>query len=114
MGLRPKPRLFIWLRRARQAKAFLGSFACPKEMNQRKGQPQIFFGINILSAAHAIQLVVQLDFARWAPQTVLLTYGQRFAANKMSFYFQKRFGGIARLTAIWFYKWSIEKIDQYS
>jgi hypothetical protein len=33
------------------------SFACPKEMNQRKGQPQIFFGINILSAAHAIQLV---------------------------------------------------------
>jgi hypothetical protein len=33
------------------------SFACPKETNQRKGQPQIFFGIAILSAAHAIQLV---------------------------------------------------------
>ena len=44
MGLCPIPHSFI-------------SFACPKETNQRKGQPQIFFGINILSAAHAIQLV---------------------------------------------------------
>jgi hypothetical protein len=26
----------------------LGSFACPKETNQRKGQPQIFFGSTIL------------------------------------------------------------------
>jgi hypothetical protein len=26
---------FIWLRRARQAKAFLGSFAPPKEMNRK-------------------------------------------------------------------------------
>jgi hypothetical protein len=32
------------------------SFACPKEMNQRKGQPQIFFGIEILKIAHALQL----------------------------------------------------------
>jgi hypothetical protein len=32
------------------------SFACPKEMNQRKGQPQIFFGSNIFKAAHALQL----------------------------------------------------------
>jgi hypothetical protein len=46
------------------------SFACPKEMNQRKRQPQIFFGINILEAAHAIQLVVLRP-----PQTVLLTKG---------------------------------------
>jgi len=45
MGRCPKPQSFI-------------SFACPKEMNQRKRQPQIFFGINILEAAHAIQLVV--------------------------------------------------------
>ena len=28
----------------------LGSFACPKETNQRKGQPQIFFGIIRLTA----------------------------------------------------------------
>jgi hypothetical protein len=32
------------------------SFACPKETNQRKRQPQIFFGLNILSVAHALQL----------------------------------------------------------
>jgi hypothetical protein len=35
----------------------LGSFACPKETNQRKGQPQIFFGLTILEVAHALQLV---------------------------------------------------------
>jgi hypothetical protein len=40
------------------------SFACPKEMNQRKRQPQIFFGINILSAAHAIQLALRLPADR--------------------------------------------------
>jgi hypothetical protein len=40
------------------------SFACPKEMNQRKGQPQIFFGIAILSAAHAIQLALRLPADR--------------------------------------------------
>jgi hypothetical protein len=33
------------------------SFVCPKETNQRKGQPQIIFGINIFSAAYALQLV---------------------------------------------------------
>jgi hypothetical protein len=46
----------------------LGSFACPKETNQRKRQPQIFFGLNILSVAHALQLVVLRP-----PQTVMLT-----------------------------------------
>jgi hypothetical protein len=45
-----------------------GSFACPKETNQRKRQPQIFFGLNILSVAHALQLVVLRP-----PQTVMLT-----------------------------------------
>jgi hypothetical protein len=44
------------------------SFACPKEMNQRKRQPQIFFGLNILSVAHALQLVILRP-----PQTVMLT-----------------------------------------
>ena len=34
------------------------SFACPKETNQRKRQPQIFFGLNILSVAHALQLAL--------------------------------------------------------
>jgi hypothetical protein len=47
VGLCPIPHSFI-------------SFACPKEMNQRKGQPQIFFGIAILLAAHAIQLALRL------------------------------------------------------
>jgi hypothetical protein len=51
MGRCPKPQSFI-------------SFACPKEMNQRKRQPQIFFGINILEAAHAIQLALRLMAAR--------------------------------------------------
>jgi hypothetical protein len=31
----------------------------------------------------------------------MLTEGQRFAALKMLLFFQKRFNGIARLTAIW-------------
>jgi cytochrome c-type biogenesis protein CcmE len=33
------------------------SFACPKESNQRKRQPQSIFGIIIFSVAHALQLV---------------------------------------------------------
>jgi hypothetical protein len=41
--------MFICLRRAHQAKAFFGSFAPPKEMNQRKGgrkrQLFLFFAI---------------------------------------------------------------------
>jgi hypothetical protein len=72
------------------------SFACPKETNQRKRQPQIFFGLNILSVAHALQLVVLRP-----PQTVMLTLSQPFATSKMLIYFQKRFDGIYRLTAIW-------------
>jgi hypothetical protein len=40
------------------------SFVRPKEMNQRKGQPQIFFGSNIFSAAHAIQLALRLPADR--------------------------------------------------
>jgi hypothetical protein len=64
----------------------LGSFACPKETNQRKRQPQIFFGLNILSVAHALQLVVLRP-----PQTVMLTFSHRFATSKRLIYFQKRF-----------------------
>jgi hypothetical protein len=89
------------------------SFACPKETNQRKGQPQIFFGSSILLAAHAIQL--PLRYAQG--QTVLLTslpcrlasslnlptgqiFNARspFAASKMSLFFQKRFGGTLKST----------------
>jgi hypothetical protein len=62
------------------------SFACPKETNQRKRQPQIFFGLNILSVARALQLVVLRP-----PQTVMLTCSQRFATSKVLIYFQKRF-----------------------
>jgi hypothetical protein len=36
------------------------SFACPKETNQRKGQPQIFFGLNIFEVSHALQLALPL------------------------------------------------------
>jgi hypothetical protein len=72
------------------------SFACPKETNQRKRQPQIFFGLNILSVAHALQLVVLRP-----PQTVMLTFSFHFATSKMLIFFQKRFGGNDRLTAIW-------------
>ena len=71
------------------------SFACPKEMNQRKRQPQIFFGLNILSVAHALQLVVLRT-----PHTVMLTFSLRFATSKMLIYFQKRFEGIAFLAKI--------------
>ena len=92
----------------------LGSFACPKETNQRKRQPQIFFGLNILSVAHALQLgglrcslapslklpTRQFFYPR-PPQTVMLTFILRFATSKMLIYFQKRFNGIYRLTAIW-------------
>jgi hypothetical protein len=63
----------------------------------KKGRPQIFFGINIFQAAHALQLALR----QWRiAQTVMLTEGQRFAALKMLLFFQKRFNGIARLTAI--------------
>ena len=48
------------LPRLASQKALFISFACPKETNQRKGQPQIFFGSNIFSAAHAIQLALRL------------------------------------------------------
>jgi hypothetical protein len=72
------------------------SFACPKETNQRKRQPQIFFGLNILSVAHALQLVVLRP-----PQTVMLTFSFHFATSKMLIFFQKRFGGNDRLAAIW-------------
>jgi hypothetical protein len=34
-------------------------------------------------------------------QTVMLTLSLRFASSKMLIYFQKRFDGIYRLTAIW-------------
>ena len=63
-------------------------------MNQRKGQPEIIFGLSIFNVAHAIQL------ARFTAQTVLLTNSLRFATLKMSIFFQKRFEGIPRLTAI--------------
>jgi hypothetical protein len=69
-------------------------------MNQRKGQPQIFFGIAILSAAHAIQLALPLKAGSLKQYCLLQAIP--FAANKMSLFFQKRFGGIARLTAIRF------------
>jgi hypothetical protein len=42
------------------------SFACPKETNQRKGQPQIFFGIFHFFGCP------RNTTRRYAPQTVLL------------------------------------------
>jgi hypothetical protein len=67
-------------------------------MNQRKRQPQIFFGINILQAAHALQLALR-QLADRSDSNAYMT--RRFAALKMLLFFQKRFNGIARLTAIW-------------
>ncbi|MGA1978604.1 MAG: hypothetical protein ABSG89_12225 [Bacteroidales bacterium] len=67
-------------------------------MNQRKRQPQIFFGINIFQAAHALQLALR-QLADRSNSNAYET--QRFAALKMLLFFQKRFNGIARLTAIW-------------
>jgi len=49
-----------------------------RQTNQRKRQPQIFFGLNIFSVAHALQLVVLRP-----PQTVMLTFSHRFATSKM-------------------------------
>ena len=72
------------------------SFVCPKESNQRKRQPQIFFGINIFSAAHAIQLT------RLTARSNSIAYlGPSLRSLKMLIFFQKRSGGISRLTAIW-------------
>jgi hypothetical protein len=75
---------------------YLFIFCSPKKRT-KKGRPQIFFGINIFSAAHALQLVVLRP-----PQTVMLTKALGFAASKMLIFFQKRSEGIVRLTAIWF------------
>ena len=59
----PNIYLFICLRRAPICRFFCFtisylfiSFACPKETNQRKRQPQIFFGLNIFKVAHTLQL----------------------------------------------------------
>jgi len=66
-----------------------------RQTNQRKRQPQIFFGLNILSVAHALQLgglpcslapslklpTRQFFYAR-PPQTVMLTFILRFATSK--------------------------------
>jgi hypothetical protein len=64
------------------------SFACPKETNQRKRQPQIFFGINIFEVAHALQLALPL---RGFAQTVMLTFILRLTTSKMLIFLQKRF-----------------------
>jgi hypothetical protein len=68
---------------------------CSPKKRTKKGRPQIFFGIDIFSAAHALQLVVLRP-----PQTVMLTVALRFADSKMPIFFQKMSDGIARLTAI--------------
>jgi hypothetical protein len=47
------------------------SFACPKEMNQRKRQPQIFFGINIFSKK---DLVALLALRRFENNNMLLLH----------------------------------------
>jgi hypothetical protein len=45
------------------------SFACPKEMNQRKGQSQIFFGKDVLTICAAVWvqslLVMSIMRVRW-------------------------------------------------
>jgi hypothetical protein len=69
---------------------------CSPKKRTKKGRPQIFFGINIFSAAHALRLVVLRP-----PQTVMLTLSHRFAASKMLISFQKRSKGNDRLPAIW-------------
>src|SRR5664280_2277856 len=62
---------------------YLFIFCSPKKRT-KKGRPQIFFGIPIFSAAHALQLVVLRP-----PQTVMLTKILHFAASKMLICFQK-------------------------
>jgi hypothetical protein len=73
------------------------SFAPPKETNQRKRQPQIFFGLNILSVAHALQLAPPDSRGRSNSNAYL---GPSLRNLKNVNLFQKRFGGIIRLTAI--------------
>jgi len=48
---------------------FFISFARPKEMKQRKGRPQIFFGFSIFSAVHATQLATR--HGAWLKQCCL-------------------------------------------
>jgi hypothetical protein len=74
------------------------SFARPKEMNQRKGRPQIFFGINILSAAHAIQLAPPLLAGSLKQYCLLVPYSSQ--PTKCQSLSKKDLKGIARLTAI--------------
>jgi hypothetical protein len=78
--------LFIWLRRTRQAKAFLGSFACqfllfisfapPKEMNQRKRgrkcQPQPFWAPATQSHIGATKKAAVRAISGIAPRLYLL------------------------------------------
>ena len=82
-------RLMVFIKKRLRGEDMFISFACPKETNQRKRQPQIFFGFNIFLVAHALQLVVLRP-----PQTVMLTFCLRFATKKILIYFQKKFDGI--------------------
>jgi hypothetical protein len=70
-----------------------------KKRTKEKGSLKSFLGLTF----YRLPTQYNSSSAKWrTPQTVLLTYSQRFAANKMLLFFQKRFGGIARLAAIWF------------
>jgi len=91
-----------------------------RQTNQRKRQPQIFFGLNILSVAHALQLgglpcslapslklpTRQFFYAR-PPQTVMLTFILRFATSKQLP--QSRVRGTAALIFLWLLSFYQEK-----
>jgi len=68
-----------------------------KKRTKEKGSLKSFLGLTFYRLpTHYNSLPRILGVA----QTVMLTYAFHFATSKMLIYFQKRFGGIARLTAI--------------
>jgi len=89
-----------------------------REQSEQKGSLKSFLGLpfrrlptqyNSLSAYRRIAQTVLLTSlpCRLAaslnlPTGQILNARPSFAASKMSLFFQKRFGGITRLTAIWF------------
>jgi hypothetical protein len=69
-----------------------------KKVTKEKGSLKSFLGFSIFSAVRAIQLVAPIN--RVSSYSIAWS-ALRFSASKMSIFFQKRFGGVFRLAAIW-------------
>ena len=99
MGFCPKPNYFFILKilcsfftRPNPICSFL--LLAQKKRTKEKGSHKSFLGLSFY------RLPTHYNSFALLTQTVMLTYILRFATSKMLIFFQKRFEGIVRLTAI--------------